>query len=63
MEATRRLGRAAKLKRYFDSLSYPLLKPRSTVSKLSNRTLPKPQIALQLMIAEDSLTPHSFITP
>jgi hypothetical protein len=63
MEATRRSGRAAKPKRHFDSSPYPPSKPRGALSKPSNRTLPKPQIALQPVVAEDSSIPHSFTTP
>jgi hypothetical protein len=63
IEATRRSSRAAKPKRHFDSSPYPPSKPRDTVPKPSNRTLPKPQIALQPVVTEDSSTPHSSTTP
>jgi len=63
MEATRRSGRAAKSKRHFDSSPYPPLKPRGALLKPSNRTLPKPQIALQPVVTEDSSIPHSSTTP
>jgi hypothetical protein len=61
MKATRRSGRAAKSKKHFDSSPYS--KPRNASPKSSNRTLLKPQIALQPVIAENFLTPHTSITP
>jgi hypothetical protein len=61
MEATRRSGRVAKPKKHFDSSPY--LKSRKALSRSSNRTLFKPQIVLQLVIAENSPIPHISITP
>ena len=54
MEASRRSGRTAKPKRFYESTPYPIRKPRSAP--------PKPQIVLQPIPAESTLPPNSITT-